>query len=184
MSLAEDFFKINLFTIRRCIAGKAHCKAHDTIPAAHRLRRAIDSLGRTDDARIEKLLEYTKLEPTVTALELLEGIIAFWWCDLKQLIEPYDRAAHEKHPRSLPQRRKYKKASEYWAKYMFTKRSEFESVQKRFKCKDVEFPYLTVVGTIFEVQLANNSISEWPLKSNVFDINDEDPIEGFEDECI
>ena len=55
---------------------------------------------------------------------------------------------------------------------------------KRYKCKDVNFPYLTITGSLFEIQLANKSISEWPLKSNVFDINDEDPIEGLNDDDI
>lgn len=184
MTNANEFFSISLFDMRRCIADKAKCKTQDAIPAAHRLRRKVDAQpGKTNDAKLDILLRATGLTKDVSATELLTACIDMWWDEIKSLIEPYDRAAHETHPRALPQRRKYKKAKEYWAKYMFTKRAEFESVQKKFKCKDVEFPYLTVVGSIFEVQLANNSISEWPINSNVFDINDEDD-EEFQDECI
>ncbi len=173
MHLIEEFFGLTLFDIRRAMADKAKCKAHDTIPAAHMYKKKLNELGKTNDERLSAALLATGLPESVTAEDLLTGLISLWWGDLAPLITPYDRAAHETHPRKLPIRRSYKKAKEYWAKYKFSKLAEFESVQKKFKCKDVKFPYLTVVGTIFDIQLANNTISEWPLKSNVFEIDDE-----------
>lgn len=182
MTLHEDFESFSLFTMRKCIAAKAKCKTQDAIPAAHRLRRKVDMLpGKNSEERVQYLLKKLNIAPSVSANELLHACVDSWWAELKSLIVPYDRSAHESHPRSLPVRRKYKKAKEYWTKYKFSSRSEFDRVLARYKCKDVNFPYLTVVGSIFEVQLANNSISEWPLKSNVFDINDEDPIEDIID---
>ena len=183
MALHDDFWGLSLFDMRKCIAEKAKCKTQDAIPAAHRLRKKVGALkGKTKEDKLDTLLKATGLTKNASAYDLLNGCLDIWWTELKSAIEPYDRAAHETHPRALPIRRKYKKAAEYWSKYKFSKRSEFDAVLKKYKCKDVAFPYLTVVGTVFEVQLANNSISEWPLKSNVFDINDEDPIEDIGNE--
>jgi hypothetical protein len=175
MALSDDFFGLNMFAFRRCIAGRAKCKTHDTIPAAHRLRSKVDATaGKTNEEKLVELLRVTGLQDSVSANDLLEALVEKWWTELKPLITPYDRDAHASHPRSLPIRRKYKKAKEYWAKYMLAKKSEFDEVVRKYKCKDVKYPYLTIVGTLFEVQMANRAISEWPLKSNLFDINDED----------
>jgi hypothetical protein len=177
MGLLDDFWGLTLFTMRKCIADKAKCKTQDAIPSAHRLRKKVGALnGRTKEDKLETLLKATGLTKNASAYDLLNGCLDLWWTELKSAIEPYDRSAHETHPRALPIRRKYKKSAEYWSKYKFTKKTEFDAVLQKYKCKDVNFPYLTVVGTLFEVQLANRNISEWPLKSNVFDINDEDPI--------
>lgn len=185
MSLSDDFFGLSLFEMRRRISEKAKCKTQDTIPAAHRLRRLVGAqTGKTPMDKVASLLKLTGLSESASASSLLDACIDTWWTELSSLITPYDRAAHEKHPRALPVRRKYRKAKEYWTKYKFSKRAEFDDVLKRYKCKDVNFPYLTVTGSLFEIQLANKSISEWPLKSNVFDINDEDPIEGLNDDDI
>jgi len=177
MALIDEFPQLSLFTIRKQIADKAKCKTQDAIPAAKLYRRKLGALGKTPADKIKAALLATRLKEDVSAVDLLTGLIDVWWNEIKDAIEPYDRAAHETHPRSLPIRRKYRKAKEYWSKYKFSKRAEFDAVLQKYKCKDVNFPYLTVVGSLFDIQLANNSISEWPLKSNVFDINDEDPIE-------
>lgn len=181
MSLLDEFFGLKLFAIRKCIADKAKCKTQDAIPAAHRLRKKVGALkGKTQEDTIDNLLRVTGLTKDASAYNLLNACIDLWWNELSSAIVPYDRSEHETKPRSLPVRRKYKKAKEYWSKYKFTKRTEFDTVLRKYKCKDVNFPYLTVVGTLFEVQLANNGISEWPIKSNVFDINDEDFIDEIE----
>ena len=178
---ADEVFGMTLFDMRRRIAEKGRCKTQDAIPAAHRLRRKVDTLpGKNSEAKLEHALSLTGISRDVPAEDLLNACISLWWTELKAAIEPYDRAAHETHPRSIPVRRKYKKAKEYWAKFMFTKKAEFEDILSQYKCKDVKFPYLTVVGSISEVQLAARRITEWPIKSNVFDIDDE--VE--EDECL
>jgi len=175
---ADEFFGTTLFDMRRSIASRAKCKTQDAIPAAHCLRRKVDTLpGKNRDDKLNAILAETGIPKDGTSENLMDACITMWWDELKSAIEPYDRAAHETHPRSIPVRRKYKKAKEYWAKYMFTKKTEFDDILNRYKCKDVNFPYLTVVGSITEVQLAARRISEWPLKSNVFDINDEDEFE-------
>lgn len=175
---ADEFFGTTLFDMRRCIAGRAKCKTQDAIPAAHKLRRKVDTLpGKSQDDKLNAILAETGLAKDVPASDLLDACVKLWWTEIKSAIEPYDRAAHETHPRSVPIRRKYKKAKEYWAKYMFSKKAEFDDILARYNCKDVKFPYLTVVGTISEVQLAARRISEWPLKSNVFDIDDEGDLE-------
>lgn len=179
----EEASVLSLFELRRRIAEKAGCKTQDAIPAAHRLRRKVGAQpGISTSDKLQSLKTTMGLTECASASELIDACIKLWWDELKSAITPYDRSAHEKHPRSLPIRRKYRKAKEYWTKYKFSKREEFDDVLSRYKCKDVNFPYLTIVGTLFEIQLASKRISEWPLKSNVFDINDEDPIGDIADD--
>lgn len=176
----QEFFSMTLFDIRRRITKKAGCKPMDAVEASNRLRRMVDTLPGWTDQKLERIYKDTGLTPDVSTDELIDGLIDAWWGELKPLIRPYDRMAHETHPRSIPIRRTVKKAKVYYATYEMGSHEEFNALVAKYSrtgtfpeitVKDAEFPTITLTAkTPFAITLANKSVNAYPTASNVLEV--------------
>lgn len=174
------FFGMSLFDLRRRISAKAGCKSMDAVAAANRLRRMVDTMPGRSDQRLEKIFKDTGLTEDVSTDELIDGLIDAWWDDIKTYIRPYNRAAHETHPRSIPIRRKVKKAAVYYAKYEMSSRKDFDAVVQRYSraggypditITKAQYPIINITAkTPFEITLANKNVNAYPIASNVLEV--------------
>lgn len=170
----SELFRLSRFKLRRRIASKAKVNTMDAIEAVNRFRRKLDMLPGQTERKYAQLLQLTGLDPETVTLDIMvDKLLEMWWSELQPLIQPYDRESHQFKPRSIPVRRKIKKAKEYYAKYEVSSQKEFDRLVANplLQIKEAVYPYITVSSDNPNyINRVDREFNSFCIESNVFEV--------------
>lgn len=166
------FFGIGLMELRSLIARRADKPAHHAIDAAREYRRILEGMSGSSTAQVEKLLADTGLTENATTYELVDSCITLWWDKLVPHIHPVVKKPRSTKSEMVARVRRPKTEKVYYALFCIHDTAEYKHLVSKWDvpASDAKFPYLTLRGKKFELEIKMRSVSVFPIKSDLVTI--------------